>query len=253
MSELLKQNCEIVGSIYKTNDLDMFNCCKYNRVVDPKHVNNLVKSMKKDGFNGDPIRVTPEGILLDGHHRLTAARKLGIPVTYIIDDSEGDILNKIVKENEVKKTWSKVDYIDVNIAKGIQSYYDLKRFRKMFPEFTLTEQLMMLSNSGSNVDKLVFSSGNWVCKDVRVARKWASDLLKLKTLFPKGYNKSNFVRVMIDIFINDEIIFDMDEFVRKVELRRSSIYVCGNKQDYRKIIENCYNFGRRQGDRISLV
>ena len=57
MSELLKQNCEIVGSIYKTNDLDMFNCCKYNRVVDPKHVNNLVKSMKKDGFNGDPIRV----------------------------------------------------------------------------------------------------------------------------------------------------------------------------------------------------
>jgi hypothetical protein len=252
MKKDLRQNCEVVGGIYKTKDLGMFTSCKYNRVIDQKHVEKLVKSMKKSGYIGEPITVTSEGVLLDGHHRLTAARKLGIPVTYIIDTTEGDIINKIIKENEAKKVWGKVDFINANVAKGLQSYIDLENFRKLFPEFTLTEQLLMLTNTGNNVDKDLFSSGRWVCKDVKVARQWASDLLKLKTLFPKGYNKSNFVRVMIDIFSNDRITFDMDELVRKIELRRDSFYVCGNKQDYRNMIERCYNFGRRQSDRITL-
>ena len=253
MSNFLKDNGEVVGFVYKTSNLGMFNCCKFNRIIDEKHVNRLVKSMRKNSFNGDPIRVTLDGIVLYGHHRLQAAMRLGIPINYTIDESEGEMADKIIKENEIKKPWTKVDYIEPNIAKGIQSYDILKKFDIMFPEFSNTEQLMMLSNNNKNVEKGVFTSGNWESKDVRIARQWASDILKLKTLYPKGYRRTNFVRVMIDIFSNDNIKFNMDEFIRKVELRRGSLYHCGNKQDYKKMIENCYNFGRRQDERISLV
>ena len=240
-----------VGNIYKTKDLEQFKECTFNRDIDLKHVDKIYKSMKEFGYIGSPITITKDGTLIDGHHRVLAARKAGISVEYRIDNTSMSLVDKIVKSNESVKSWGKVDYIKSNVAKGLQSYIDLKKFQRLFPEFTLTEQLMMLNN-GINVDKDIFASGEWKCKNFKEGSEWAVKILKIKKLFPRGYNKSNFVRVMIDTFKNEEVNFDMDEFVRKVELRRDSIYVCGNKEDYRRMIERIYNFKRNRNELINL-
>ncbi len=42
-----------------------------------------------------PIVLNQDNVVLDGHHRLTASKKLGIPVSYSIKDFAGKPLDEI--------------------------------------------------------------------------------------------------------------------------------------------------------------
>src|SRR5574344_417566 len=78
-----------VNRIYRSSDLSIFKLCDKNRSINQGHVKKLVKSMKVHGFLPDPIRVSDDYIVIDGQHRLEAARKVGIPVLYFIDNTGG--------------------------------------------------------------------------------------------------------------------------------------------------------------------
>lgn len=240
-----------VNRIYRSSDLSIFKLCDKNRSINQGHVKKLVKSMKVHGFLPDPIRVSDDYIVIDGQHRLEAARKVGIPVLYFIDNTGGNIVEKMVLKNTGHLAWSKMDYITVNLDKP--SYRQLELFRSKYPDFRLTEQLMFLSNSPTNVDKDLFASGRWVSKDIDIAVKWVENLRSLKPYFEEGYNLSIFVRAMIEImYESDKNGFDFKEFLHKVELRPSSIYRCGDKRTYKQMIENIYNYRKRSDDKINL-
>ncbi len=57
-----------------------------NRPITIGKVNEYVNSMKNDEwlFNGDSIRISTDGVLLDGQHRLTAVAKSGISQSFIV-------------------------------------------------------------------------------------------------------------------------------------------------------------------------
>tara|TARA_R110000796_G_scaffold214551_2_gene330497 strand:- start:1087 stop:1932 length:846 start_codon:yes stop_codon:yes gene_type:complete len=57
-----------------------------NRGISKSKVSEYVNAMKRDEwlFNGDSIRISSEGILLDGQHRLTAVAKSGISQHFIV-------------------------------------------------------------------------------------------------------------------------------------------------------------------------
>ena len=57
--------------------------------ADTRIVNQLADSMRANGWQGDPIRVVEingERIVVDGHHRIAAARVAGIDVPYEVVD-----------------------------------------------------------------------------------------------------------------------------------------------------------------------
>jgi len=60
----------------------------HNREIRPKDVAWLAKALKEGTFNGDigePIRITSDGRLLDGQHRLSAVVEAGLSIeTWII-------------------------------------------------------------------------------------------------------------------------------------------------------------------------
>lgn len=57
-----------------------------NRKLRPQTVDQHVAAMKRGEwkYNGDSIRISESGVLLDGQHRLAAIEKSGIPQKYII-------------------------------------------------------------------------------------------------------------------------------------------------------------------------
>lgn len=57
-----------------------------NRTLDANRVNKYVDEMKNGKWivNGDTIKITASGRLIDGQHRLSAIEKSGIPQKYII-------------------------------------------------------------------------------------------------------------------------------------------------------------------------
>ena len=86
---------------------------------------------------------------------------------------------------------------------------------------------------------------------MNIAKEWANNLLQLKHYFEKGYNKSVFVRTILTI-MEKKPEFKFEEFLHKVKLRPSSIYVCGDKKSYAEMIEDIYNYKRRNDEKLNL-
>jgi hypothetical protein len=111
---------------------------------------------------------------------------------------------------------------------------------------------MLLQNSGTrHVDKQDFADGKFIVGDMDKAKEWANNLLQLKPYFEKGYNKSVFVRTLLTI-MEKKSDFKFEEFLHKVKLRPSSIFMCGDKKSYAEMIEDIYNYKRRTDEKLNL-
>ena len=235
-----------------TKDLNKFRFHEVNRKTTTPISTNRIKaialSMKENGVFIDPVIITTKGWIIDGQHRVEAARITGKGIYYIVDETIPNttkgIFDAARKYNQHAKVWGKGDYINGFAVQGNESYEKLEVFRQKFPQFTLTEQLMLMSNSGTNcIDKKDFAEGKFQVKNIKKAEEWAGHLLELKPYFEKGYNKSVFVRTLLTI-LEKKKEFKFEEFLHKVKLRPGSLYLCGDKRSYSEMIENIYNFKR---------
>jgi len=241
-------------------NLGMFKFHETNRDFTKPASRNRIKrisdSMNENGLLVHPIIVTSKFVIVDGQHRVEAARIAGKGVYYIVDNTipntSTGIFNAAKNFNKDAKEWGKKDYIHGFAAQGIESYKVLQEFTEKFPMFTLTECMMFLANSGTkHADKVLFADGTFDVKNVKVAEKWANQVLELKPYFEKGYNKSVFVRTLLAI-MEKKKSFKFEEFLHKVKLRPTSIKVCGDKKSYSEMIESIYNYKRREDEKLNL-
>ena len=71
--------------IHSTYDLNVFKILEGNRNINLLHVERLVKSIEENGFLKMPIIVNKNYEVIDGQHRLEAAKKSKSMVYYIIE------------------------------------------------------------------------------------------------------------------------------------------------------------------------
>jgi len=244
------QNSDRVNGIYKTNQYDLFSYDDRNRPVDPRRVRALVKSMREIGFINQPIKVSKAGIILDGQHRFEAAREVGVPLLFFVDYSKGDNYKKMSTSNRLGKMWTKQDHIHGLAKVGLKPYVLLSKFQTEFPEIKMTEQMMLLQNNTCTMNKDDFGDGKWKHGDLNKGRMWGNQIMELKTFYP-DFNKSIFIRSMIEIF-NKHPEFTWNEFMKKVRLRPAMLYPCGDRRQYKMMIEKIYNHHRRNSDKIRL-
>lgn len=243
-----------------TMDLGMFKFHEVNRdfsnVMSKNRIKRIADSMKENGLLVHPVIVTSKFYIVDGQHRVEAARLAGLGVYYIIDysipNTKEGMFNAARNHNKDAKEWGKKDYIHGYAAQGVESYKVLQGFTQKFPMFTLTECMMFLANSGTkHAQKVDFANGTFDVKNVKVAEKWANNILELKPYFEHGYNKSVFVRTLLTI-MEKKKAFKFEEFLHKVKLRPTSIKVCGDKKSYSELIESIYNYKRREDEKLNL-
>jgi len=80
-----------------------------NRALNLRHVDRLAKEIKAGRYkiNGDMIRLSKNGRVLDGQHRLNAVIKSGIPIqSWVMEDMSDDIFDTI---DQLQKTRSAGD------------------------------------------------------------------------------------------------------------------------------------------------
>ena len=124
--------------IYCTPDYGQFQFYPSNRPIFEAHVTKLMESKFPDKFHTCPITVNGEHFIIDGQHRYTAAKRLGIPIYYIIDRdaTESDILQR----NAVMKNWRTMDFVHYfaqtnDTYKFIQEMYE--KYSSLSPSFHL--------------------------------------------------------------------------------------------------------------------
>lgn len=245
----MSTNSKSVNEILQTRDYGFFKFTDKNRIVIPSHVKRLTQSMKDNGWvRGSYVVVDKNGNVIDGQHRVLAAAISKVPINYVIESRIS--VDNIRLLNTNSKNWNIIDHLQYHVKEGNQNYILLDRFMKNFPDLRPTECTMLVKNNSSSATRGEFESGNFVVRDMKVAYDWGHKIMSLKPYFEKGYNKSIFVRAIVKVLQKPE--FNFDEFRHKVQLRPKSIFMCGTVEQYVEMIEDIYNYKRKDDDKLNL-
>ena len=112
--------------IQKTTNYNQFKKIKGNRPYAQRHLSNLIASIaEKNLLEYKPILVNEQMEIIDGQHRVAAAKKLGLPV-YFIQMGFGDL--RTVIASQVERTWGLSDFLESHILLGNKDYKILKDY-----------------------------------------------------------------------------------------------------------------------------
>lgn len=115
------------GEILKTTDYSIFKGIIGNRSIHEPNIERLRRSLeKRNMLSANPIIVNEHMEVVDGQHRLLAAKELGLPIYYTIVDAAG--LDEIQMLNANNRPWLLQDYLDSYIAMGKKEYIRFKQF-----------------------------------------------------------------------------------------------------------------------------
>jgi hypothetical protein len=123
----------------ETSNYTIFFNLPFNRKVDKNHVKRLVNSMKKNGFKG-VIQIVKtkfiDGVMryyvVDGQHRLAAAKQLNIPIRFELTElkSKKETAEFIAELNTSAKSWGTTNFLEVWSAMDIREYVTLAEIQK---------------------------------------------------------------------------------------------------------------------------
>lgn len=234
-----------------TTNLDMFKLMENNRPVNHSRVKKIYQSMVKNGLLVQPITVNKKMEIVDGQHRYHSSKLSGLGIYYIQVDNYNE--EQVVQTNTNSQSWSRKDFLYYYVSKGNRNYIKLGEFMKQFPHFSLTDSMFLLTNgSFTNTKKEDFNNGNFKVSNYQKGVQWGEFITSLQRFFPEGYSRTIFVRSMISVLRKYENEFNTDEFIKKSEIVPHFYKICGNHGDYVRMIEDIYNFKRRNDNKIFI-
>lgn len=115
--------------IKNTKDYEMFKFRDDNRAkIDKYHVERIKNSIQsRNLLSMRPIIVNKNMEVVDGQHRLLAAKELGIDIYYTIE-KDLDISDVIIMNTS--KSWGPLDYLNFYVKQGMDEYIKLDQFIK---------------------------------------------------------------------------------------------------------------------------
>ena len=142
-----------------TTDYDRFLFRKDNRAaINKTHVQRLANSIKsRNLLELRPITVNSDMEVIDGQHRLLAAKQLGVPIYYV---QEASLTPKDVIALNVAQNWRSMDYLNYYCQ---NDYHEYKKLAEFMRTNNLTIKVALnitMGQSHENHDK--FRSGGYV-------------------------------------------------------------------------------------------
>lgn len=243
-----KSNVEAVGTVYQTSNYEMFELNIMNR--DISNTKRLESSMAKYGFwQTKPIHVDRVGkklVIKDGHHRFEIAKKLEIPVCYMISENPEITLREISGSENIH---TMANYLQENVRAGNPNYIAVKRFHEK-TGISLNNCISILANesaAGCNHANR-FKDGVFVVKADTYADKIAELVEAMKSKGIAFAACTNLVKALSRIIIAGHadlklLKHKMATFPFLIE-RRSTL------DQYSDMFEDLYNY--RQGNKVAL-
>lgn len=191
---------ELIGKptniqVYQSTEYDKFAFIAGNRLVSQYHIEELIRSIRKVNFLPQiPIVVNGEGEIIDGQHRLLAAKALGQPIFYIIHETAS--LEDAVVLNTSLKNWNNTDYFNSYVSLRYPEYITLKNFMEEY-KLNLGFSIILLTQNYIHTNSIYgdFKKGKFIVKDLQIARDMAT-LIKEFQIYCSTWHKRDFVSAL---------------------------------------------------------
>lgn len=224
----------------ETLDYELFKSILSNREVDDRHVNRLVDAIsKKNLLHLNPILCNKNHEVIDGQHRLEAARKLGVPIYYIID--EGITKGDIATINSNAKNWSVTDYVNYWTIEKREGFDKLSAFLSEHPAIPASTALSMMSVDGSRNTKAL-KDGIVDTSNYDRATYIAGILKEYRNLIDHAYER-NFIMAVTNVVTNPD--YDHAQMRSQLEFQSRSLVRCINTRQYVELLEEIYNRNKK--------
>ena len=131
----------------KTRNYDQFKFREDNRKIDWSHVEKIKDSIRmKNLLEFRPMEVNSKMEIMDGQHRLMAAKDLGVEIYYkIVEDMKPQDIILI----QTAKAWKMPEFLAYYLYHGYQEYIKLDEFIKK-NKISLQMALVLSGGKGDN-------------------------------------------------------------------------------------------------------
>lgn len=157
-----------MATCYHTKKYDLFKF-ENNRDIYLNHVDAIAANKDfVNSFEYHPAVVNKDFVVIDGQHRILAAKKLNIPAWYVIQSDANE--NHIMSCNINQKAWSFHDYLEHNCKKNINPTYsfikELCESHKL-PLHTIIRICQFFGNSSARAEfNKTFKNGTITFKNI---------------------------------------------------------------------------------------
>jgi hypothetical protein len=233
---------------YETTDYDKFVFHRKNRRVNDLHVSELVKSIGQNNLlHAQPILVNEKLEVIDGQHRLAAARQCEVPIYYII--KRGLTIEDAITLNINTKNWGFQDYLDYWVEQGVHEYQLFRDYRAEYQfSFSLCINLIH-SGKATTMPKVndMFRNGELELNHIDYARE-IGELTERIRQYGDFAGDRSFV-IALDRAMQVEE-FSAEQFLEKLEIAPDKFTKCSDTDSYLRMMEGVINY--RSHSRIRL-
>jgi len=226
-----------MNEILKTKNYDLFEEFSSNREIDQKHLNRLIETIKsKNLLSINPIIVDSEMRVIDGQHRLEAAKILNLDIYYVL----GDNINRhdIFRLNSNQKNWKTMDYINFYTVEKVKAYLELSKFINHYPHFSTSASISLCcGGKRSTVD---IKAGTIQISDIESAYSIAEIIKEMYQKYQLDFiYDSRFPMALSAAF--DDKNFNIETFYHKIDENPRAFVKCTKIQDSKAMIMEIYN------------
>lgn len=222
----------------RTKDYNIFKDFSSNREVDPKHVKKLVRAISsRNLLPVNPIIVSNDMKVIDGQHRLEAAKTLGVEIYYI----QGEINRKdISRLNSNQKNWNTMDYINFYTIEGVKEFIEFSKLVNHFPKVKVSAMLSLV-NEETKRNAAELKQGILNILDIDIAQKVCELCYQLNETYEYTFVFDSRFPVALKKAIQSEG-FKLENLLSKIQASPRSFVACHNIDEYCKMIEDVYNY-----------
>lgn len=243
----MTERSEKIKQIKMTKDYDRFSFINSNRPIKPRKVRSLKASIqRKNLLNEFPITVNSKYEVLDGQHRLVAAKQLRVSIYYTISDKMTK--EDISRVNASQDKWTLREYLNYYCLEDCHEYKVFKGFMGRY-DFGITIAMIMLCGERGGQFIISFKEGDMkIRRSIREADEHASMVYDFSE-YVNFYKARSFVLAMMELIYHPG--YDHKRMMGKMEMASTKLVKCPDKESYMKVLESIYNY--HASDKVRFI
>lgn len=245
--------------IKQTKDYAIFSFKEKNRDLNNTNINRLVQSIsQRNLLEHRPITVDENLQVIDGQHRLEAAKRLSVPIYYqVVNESKDEDMYLL---NANQKSWESLDYLNFFVKGNHPEYVKLHNFMHEH-NLTFTQAINLTHEkidpkvatrlSGGKMTN--FKKGNYrfptpeklriALNDMRECYDFI-DFLDSLLINNKSFIKAAKFQQALLIILKDHEI-DLELLKKNISLKSNLLRTQVSVPDYVSLLLDIYNFRSR--------
>jgi len=232
--------------IESTNDYTRFVYDVRNRPIDRRHVEELFYAIEENNLLEDfPIvcEMRDDGtlVVLDGQHRLEAAKLHEVPIYYKV--SRRMKFSDVTSVNNSTMGWTNLAYLHRWVRDSRLQYLRFKKFIDDNPHVRFDYAITLCMQGNANVVRDSFRNGTYEFNNKELAEKVAAYAKDFEKYAPSFYRSKHFQVALRTLALNPR--YDHSIMMRKLEYLSTRLRKCADSYSYVEMLLDIYNFKAR--------